>query len=221
MNDYGSIQEMVYTELREKILELVYAPGMAMSTQDLADKLCVSRTPVREALLRLQREGLVIMNPKRVTVVSGIDKKRMVQEHFMRKSLELSALELFMANKSFETLKEMNELIHKQAEAGFARKYEELLAYDDAFHRLLFTETSQMLSWTALEEICTHYRRIRLLSLWDSSVAENVVTQHVDLIRAIECDDLVQARGILQQHLEELELQKSGLYQRYPEYFIN
>jgi len=65
-------------------MRLQLKPGTAMSTQEIADKLHVSKTPVREAFIRLQREGLVEIFPQKQTVVSRIDLKRTAQERFIR-----------------------------------------------------------------------------------------------------------------------------------------
>ncbi len=67
-----SIQTLVYEELKKNIISMKLEPGQTMSTQEIATRLGVSRTPVREAFLRLQSEGLVEMIPQRETMVSRI-----------------------------------------------------------------------------------------------------------------------------------------------------
>ena len=79
-----SIQTLVYEELKKNIISMRLEPGQTMSTQEIATKLGVSRTPVREAFLRLQSEGLVEMIPQRETMVSRIHIRRVDQEKFIR-----------------------------------------------------------------------------------------------------------------------------------------
>ena len=82
-----SIQALVYEELKRSIMSMKLKPGQVMSTQDIATRLKVSRTPVREAFLRLKAEGLVEMIPQRETMVSRINVKRVDQEKFIRECL--------------------------------------------------------------------------------------------------------------------------------------
>ena len=105
------------------------------------------RTPEREALISLKKDGLVVVLPQRETVVSQIQVERVRQERFMRKSLELAVIELFMQQKTFEQLQELNELVEKQIQASVAQKYEQLQEYDDAFHRIFFEKSGQGFSW--------------------------------------------------------------------------
>lgn len=88
MIERKSIQTLVYEELKRNIMSMKLEPGQTMSTQEIATKLNVSRTPVREAFLRLQSEGLVEMIPQRETMVSKISLKRVEQEKFIRECLE-------------------------------------------------------------------------------------------------------------------------------------
>ena len=91
----NSIRENVYRVIRENITSLQLAPGTTVSTQELAAKLQVSRTPVREAFIRLQKEDLVEITPQKGTMVSRIDLTRAEKERFIRESLETAILPLF------------------------------------------------------------------------------------------------------------------------------
>lgn len=129
-----SVQEMVYSTLRKNILNLKLSPGTTMSTQEMATKLKVSRTPVREAFLRLEREGMLTVLPQRETMVSKINLKRTKQEQFMRASLEMAVLDPFIKNKDFDCLRQQNELIDKQMMAQMESKFEELEQRQLALH---------------------------------------------------------------------------------------
>lgn len=115
-----SIQTLVYEELKKNIMSLRLQPGQAMSTQEIATKLNVSRTPVREAFLRLQEEGLVEMIPQRETIVSRIDLKRVDQEKFIRECLELGVVNRFLERKHQEDIQSMTELIKVQKQCAEA-----------------------------------------------------------------------------------------------------
>lgn len=214
-----SIQEQVYQTLRKEILTFLLPPKTSMSTQDTADRLNVSRTPIREAFIRLEREGLVQMYPKRETLVSPISLSRVSQEHFLRQSLELSVIPLFPWRNASDCLMQMNQLILEQMTAGVNKDQKELLRLDDQFHSFLFTTTGMFLPWKLLTENSTHYQRIRLLSLWQSDRAEQVVMEHQEFLRALEIGRLKTAAEILEHHITGLNDEQAALQQLYPEYF--
>ena len=216
-----SVQDQVYLTLRTQILNLNLAPGTTMSTQELAGQLKVSRTPVREALIRLQRDGLVLSLPQRETTVTRIDMRRAAQERFMRKSLETAVLEPFLAQTGFDQLKELNELIQKQLAAASEENYEALLEYDDAFHQIFFVQAGEPLAWDILEQMNTHYKRVRLLSLRTAGTAQQTVMQHVELLRALENGQLAEAQEILGSHLQKLDEEETELRESYPDYFVS
>ena len=216
-----SIQEQIYQTLRNEILTFLLPPGTSMSTQDTADRLNVSRTPVREAFIRLEREGLVQMYPKRETLVSPISLDRVSQEHFLRQSLELSVIPLFPWRNAPDCLQQMNQLILEQMTAGVNKDQKELLRLDDQFHSLLFTTTGMLLPWKLLTENSTHYQRIRLLSLWQNDRAEQVIMEHQEFLRALEIGRLKTAAEILEHHITGLNDEQAALQQLYPAYFCN
>ena len=90
----SSVQEMVYRTLRDKIVSMELKPGTTISTQEIADSMSVSRTPVREAFIRLQREDLLDVTPQRSTVVSKINMDRVYQERFIREALDRGRAEI-------------------------------------------------------------------------------------------------------------------------------
>lgn len=215
-----SIQEQVYQSLRSQILSFQLPPGTSMSTQDAADRLHVSRTPVREAFIRLERDGLVQMYPKRETLVSPISLSRVSQEHFLRQSLELSVLPLFPWETASECLMQMNQLVLKQMTAGVKNDFQEFLRLDDQFHALLFITADMLLPWKLITENSTHYQRIRLLSLRQKNRVEQVIIEHQELLRALEIGRLRTASEILENHLLELNNEQIDLQQLYPKYFL-
>ena len=120
---YRNIQDMVYDTLRTNILNFRLVPGTIMSTQDTATKLQVSRTPVREAFIRLQRDGLVQILPQRETMVSLIDMNRVNQERFLRMNLEPAGIRLFLQKMEPVHLQKLHSLIKKQLAASVNNQF--------------------------------------------------------------------------------------------------
>ena len=98
----SSVQEMVYRTLRDKIVSMELKPGTTISTQEIADSMSVSRTPVREAFIRLATESLVEIMPQRKTLVSRIDVSRAQQDPETMKlpDIRLSPARFFISSAS-------------------------------------------------------------------------------------------------------------------------
>ena len=109
-----SVQESVFRSLRKNILNLTLLPGTQMSANEVSDMMQVSRTPVREAFIRLEREGLIHVIPQRETIVSRIDLRRSWQEQFLRESLELAVLAPFIKMQSTADIEKMRGYIQLQ-----------------------------------------------------------------------------------------------------------
>lgn len=163
MIERKSIQTLVYEELKRNIMSMKLEPGQTMSTQEIATKLNVSRTPVREAFLRLQSEGLVEMIPQRETMVSKISLKRVEQEKFIRECLEMGVIRKFMDKSGCEVEENMAELIQLQKKCGEEKDFVGFLEADDQFHKVLFDVTGQEMAWETIASRNGHYNRLRIL----------------------------------------------------------
>lgn len=177
-----SIQTLVYEELKKNIMSLRLKPGQAMSTQEMATRLKVSRTPVREAFLHLQSEGLVEMIPQRETIVSKIDLKRVEQEKFIRECLELGVIDQFLEKKDREAIHMMSGLIQIQEQCDQAMDYVGFLDADDRFHKVLFDVTGQQMAWATIAQRNGHYNRLRILYIQEQAVMESSIQQHAQIV---------------------------------------
>lgn len=214
-----SMQDYVYEYLRRHMLELTFAPGSVLSPQELSERLNVSRSPIREALLRLQREGLVVMLPKKDTTVSRISPDRVRQEQFLREQLECACIRDFTKIRTFDDLSRMNDCILKQAELSATRRYEERLTHDRAFHRIIFERCGQLFSWKLIDEMSTHFYRFTQLSFRSPETAETVITYHVRMLQAIETNRAGDAAALFCEHLQLHNKQMDALRAAYPDYF--
>ncbi|GMO56659.1 MAG: GntR family transcriptional regulator [Treponemataceae bacterium] len=214
-----SIQETVYDALRESILNLTLPPNSEISEKDMAVRYAVSRTPVREAFIHLAQEGLIRVVPQKRTLVSLIDFARVEQEFFLRERLELAVLELFLQNSSEQDFTDMENLIDKQQQAVESGNYLELMTYDDAFHRILYTVAKQPLCNNVVEMMNGHYYRVRLLTTWISGIAGDVVIQHRHILNALRQGNLDEARHLLTAHLGKLTVEEKILRIEFPTFF--
>ncbi|MDR3160882.1 MAG: GntR family transcriptional regulator [Spirochaetaceae bacterium] len=217
----GSVQDSVYSALRKSILNLNLAPGTVISETEISLHYKVSRTPVREAFINLAKEGLVRVIPQRETLVSRIDLNRVEQERFIRESLEMAVLEPFIEHYQSEDIANLEKLLDMQGAASDRNEYIGFMNLDETFHRIFFDVSGYALGGELLESMCGHYHRVRLLSSLLNGIAQNIISQHQDLISALKERDLLRARAVLTQHLHKLNTEKTLLRERFPDYFVS
>lgn len=163
MNNSNSLNDVTYNKIKDDIMNMTLEPGMDVSVQKLSERYGVSRTPVREAVVRLQQSGLVEIYPQRKTVVSKIDLQRVREEWFIRTSLESAVIDEFIRKCSELVADTMQELINKQKKYMDKKYFREFYFKDNRFHQLIFQTAGEELSWFTIEEVASHYNRIRLL----------------------------------------------------------
>ena len=215
-----SVQESVFRSLRKNILNLTLLPGTQMSANEISDMMQVSRTPVREAFIRLEREGLVHVVPQRETIVSRIDLRRSWQEQFLRESLELAVLAPFIKMRGAADIEKMRGYIRLQQDRMKEGDYASTIDIDDMFHRTIFFVAEQPLSWEIIESMSGHYRRCRLLSMRVQEIGANVILQHENLVNELERGDLQTAQATMRTHLRRLFDEKSILLEKHPDFFV-
>lgn len=221
VNRVRNVKESVYLAMRGSIRHLQLLPGSSISETDMSIRYKVSRTPVREAFVRLAEEALIKVVPQKETTVSLIDLNRVQQEHFLRVSLEMAALEPFIAYRNDEHLFQMRKLIEMQEASFNSKDLIKFVKYDDEFHQIVFRGAGQPLSGNVVSSMSGHYFRIRLLSIWLNGVAYDVVNQHKQLLDALTKKDLAMAHNILKVHINKLNDEEKILTSRYSQYFAS
>ena len=219
MIERKSIQTLVYEELKRNIMSMKLEPGQTMSTQEIATKLNVSRTPVREAFLRLRSEGLVEMIPQRETMVSKISLKRVEQEKFIRECLEMGVIRKFMDKSGCEVEENMAELIQLQKKCGEEKDFVGFLEADDQFHKVLFDVTGHEMAWETIASRNGHYNRLRILYVQRDTAMQESIEQHHKIATLLESGSREEAARALSSHVRRLDIDEAGLIAQYPDYF--
>lgn len=215
----NTILGAVYDELKKNIISLHLAPGTVISTQEIATKLNVSRTPVREAFLRLQSEDLVETIPQKETIVSRINLKRVEQERFLREALEAAAIPYFLKNCTDDVLMNLRKNIRYQKDCCDRKDYVGFIKQDNEFHRLIFEAASQQLSWNVIMNNNGHYNRIRVLTIQNEETLEGSVRQHEQMIDMMERGQEVELCAEFKDHVRKLNEEKTDLIRKYADYF--
>lgn len=219
--DNTSVQGYVYSALKNSILCLQLKPGTVVSTQEIATMLSVSRTPVREAFIRLQRDGLVDIYPQKETVISRINLKRIQQERFIRESLECANIDAIIQKGGphdltalYENLEQQKRVLAEEKPSG-----PEFFRIDNEFHQLLFALSGQQLSGQVIIDTNTHYTRVRLVTLDNIEIAKASILEHEMILSEIELNLPELARGHIRIHLHRLENEIDAFVEKFPDYF--
>lgn len=213
-----TIGDSVYRSLRSAIETLALPPGAELNIKDIAAELNISRSPVRDALMRLSTEGLADIFPQRGCRVSLIDLQRVKQELFLREGLEVLALARFVPLARESDLARMEEAVARQQEDVEKGDHVRLLVDDDAFHAVYFDATGQPYAREILNTYCVHYRRIRLLTARDRQIAGSVLQEHRDILNAIRLGDVERSAALEEAHLHQLARQMDKMLDTHPEY---
>jgi DNA-binding GntR family transcriptional regulator len=211
--------EEIYQKLRNEILSLRFEPGQELNLQVLATQLEVSRSPVRDALMKLSRDNLVDIYPQKGTKVSCIDLKQVEEERFLRKSLEESAVRKFVPIALQKELDSMELSIDKQVQAMGEKNFNRFLEADDTFHAAIFSGIQMERIWNLIKSQGGNHHRIRLLSFAEKDVLGNIIDQHRNMLEAIRKKDLETILTLENTHLDKLLRETELMMQRHPNYF--
>jgi DNA-binding GntR family transcriptional regulator len=214
-----SAREFVVRTLKTSIINLTLKPGQNVSEKEIADELGVSRTPVREALIKLAQEELVEIYPQRGTYISLIDLDIVEEANFLRVTLEKVIVKLAcqtMTDKYIMALEENLKLQEFYAENKNSLK---LLEIDNQFHRIIFKACKKERTFSLMESINTHFNRVRMLRLAANINLDKVLSQHREILAAIKEKNSEQAEQAMELHLDSRDIETVILKEQYPDYF--
>ncbi len=215
-----NVRELAYSAVKEKILSWELKPGDKVSEQDLSEALGVSRTPVREALMRLASERLVDIRPQRGTFISRISTKEFAQERFIRLNLELAVMKELMGTKSPAFAKRLSENIGQQQDCAGSGDYEGYLFWDDSFHRAFFEQAEKMLAWEVIQSLEGQCRRVRRFTLATEADFMLLISQHRLIMQHVIDGNEPALMDILKTHIGKLLEDLAKIKKQHREYFI-
>ena len=201
----------VYRELRERIIALDIPPDAILVRSDLAERFDVSQSPVREAILRLEQDGLVISYPQSRTVVTRIDPARVREEHFLRTAVECEVVRRLAEAGDPEALKKARGFLKMQeALVDDMDQVDLFKQLDEAFHEALFSGVNQPSLHRHIQARCGHLARLRTLDLPSPGKTAQVLAAHRSVMDAIEAGDGDLSVRTMREHL-------SGSLRRMPQ----
>lgn len=209
----------IYSELRAELVSLRRGPGEAISEAEIALSYGVSRTPVREAILKLSDEGLLEIFPQSGIFVARIPVAALPEAIIIRKALEETTARLAAERATSSQILVLRSILARQREAEAAGDRDAFHQADESFHGTIADVAGYPGIWRLIQQVKVHVDRYRRLTLPQAGRIGRTITEHEAILGAIEAHDPDRARAAMETHLERLLKDISAIQSINPEFF--
>jgi GntR family transcriptional regulator, rspAB operon transcriptional repressor len=211
--------EYIYEKLREEIVAMRLLPGVALHEGQLTEKFGVSRTPVREALIRLVKEGLVDVFPQSGTFVAPIPLGEIPEAMIIRRALERITVERAAETMDATGRDLLDTTLERQRLCAADEDYEAFHQADEAFHEAIASIAGYPGIWKLLKQTKAHMDRYRRLTLPVPGRMACVIREHKKIFVALKKGHAREAQLAMRRHLDAVLPPTEQLRGRYPTYF--
>jgi len=205
LDNYKPLRELVFESLREAIIQGRLKPGERLMEMQLADEMGVSRTPVREAIRKLELEGFVVMIPRKGAFVAGISVKDIVDVFEVRAALEALAAGLASERITADELEELERSLVQIGELSDKDNVGAIVENDINFHDIIYKACRNQ----RLIQIITHLKeqiqRFRTTSLSQPGRLRDALVEHRGIVEAISDRNAEVAQNLAREHIENAE----------------
>ncbi|CCN33733.1 putative Transcriptional regulator, GntR family [Vibrio nigripulchritudo SO65] len=221
--DYLTASEQAYRVIRDMILEMELLPHQPLSEQMLADKLEMSRTPVREAVARLTTERLIDNASRRQLMVAPIRVALFETAYYVRRTLEADLAQLAAKN----TISELDQLsletcLNEQEIAARNNNSEMFYNSDERMHQLICECAGKPMVWGIILDSKFHMDRIRKLILKNrTTVLTELIDEHRQIVHAVLVGNAPAAKDAMLAHIAHVFPDLDVIQKQFPEYFAH
>jgi len=204
--DNSNLHERVYLYLRDKIMQNQLTPGSRISYERLQEELGVSKTPLRDAINRLQQEGLVEVKPRSGTYVTIPKVQDIIEIYDVRKSLERTAVQLAIPKIPREVLQSLlDEAEEAEAEIKMGNRDRFFIA-DRNLHQTIiqYSGNKRLITFMETLEVQIRWFGIIIAKNFDRPLQAN--DMHKKILNAIYKSDIQGAQQLMENHIEEIKL---------------
>ena len=202
MNEYLPLRDVVFNTLRQAILRGELKPGERLMEIQLANKLGVSRTPIREALRKLELEGLVNMVPRKGAEVADITEKSLRDVLEVRKALEELSVQLACEKITEEEIEELKRVAERFKDTLDDQDVTKIAEADVAFHDVIYTATDNQKLILLLNNLREQMYRYRVEYLKKEEAYPQLIAEHEELIDNISKRNKEEATRIMCEHID-------------------
>lgn len=205
LNDYKPLRDVIFNTIREAIIVGELKPGERLMEVQLAEKMGVSRTPVREAIRKLELEGLVEMLPRKGAHVADLSVKDIMNVLEVRSTLDGLASTLSAERITDEELKELRHV--QQQFANYVEKdnLQGIIKKDVEFHDIIYRSSRNDKLMQIINNLREQAQRFRVVYLKDYSNPKDINEEHAEIIEAIAARNVVAAQQAAQKHIKAQE----------------
>ena len=202
MNEYLPLRDVVYNTLRQAILRGELKPGERLMEIQLANKLGVSRTPIREAIRKLELDGLVLMIPRKGAEVADISEKSLRDVLVVRKALEELAVQLTCEKIGKAQITELKGAAKEFEKISKSHDVTLIAEADVRFHDVIYMATDNQKLIQLLNNLGEQMYRYRVEYLKRPEVYPQLIEEHEEIIRQIEKREKEKAAKIVCMHID-------------------
>lgn len=202
MNEYLPLRDVVFQTLRQAILRGELKPGERLMEIHLAQKLGVSRTPVREAIRKLELEGLVLMIPRKGAIVAEITVQDLEDVLEVRMALEELAVKIACKRITQEQLEEIKRRSAEFCKTLYGDDVAACAQADMAFHDAIYEATGNRRLVQILNNLREQMYRYRMEYLKDRNMYQVLIAEHEAICEALSCHDREKAGMAIRIHIE-------------------
>ncbi|MCM3759991.1 GntR family transcriptional regulator [Alkalihalobacillus oceani] len=194
----------VYHQLKQKIISFKFLPGEMVHEKKIAELFHVSRTPVREALRQLTNEGFLLEEAGKLYVYK-LSVQDIMEIFEVRESLECKAIQLLKKEHLPSLVKELKDKNQRMYQLLIEESYEEFFEEDDHFHKLIINSCANNKITEILHKFNVQVGRVRYLTILNEQRMKSTVDEHVDVISAMEKEDLDAAEVAMSKHIHAVQ----------------
>lgn len=205
LSEYLPLRDVVFNTLRKAILKGELAPGERLMEKQLAEKMGVSRTPIREAIRKLELEGLVIMVPRKGAEVAKITEKDIRDVLVVRASLESLAVRLACQNMSSEDIASLIQIKNDFTEAALNKDVDNIIKKDVEFHDCIYHATDNEKLIHIINNLREQIYRFRVEYIRQMKDYSQLVQEHEEIAQRITQRLGKEASDIAAEHIENQE----------------
>ena len=205
LDNYKPLREMVFESMREAIIQGRLKPGERLMEIQLADEMGVSRTPIREAIRKLELEGFVVMVPRKGAFVAGISVKDIVDVFEVRAALEALAAGLAAERITPDELEELERSLVAISEVSSKDDIDAIVETDTNFHELIYRASRNERLFQIVIHLKEQIQRFRTTSLSQPGRSKDALEEHRKMVEAISDRNVELAQNLARDHIENAE----------------
>lgn len=205
IDSYKPLRDVVVESIRQAIISGQFPPGMRLMELQLAEEMGVSRTPVREAIRKMELEGLVVMIPRQGAYVADISIKDINEVYEVRTALDVLSAGLAAERIDKSEIQEMRELLAEEAALVEARDYPKIIDNDTAFHDVIYRASGNTRCMNIISNLREQITAIRGRSMPYPGRVEIMLKEHRAIFDAIAAGKVEKAQEAVRTHMENAE----------------